>query len=93
MPNENDANDFSQLEELDVIEARELNVGNAFHAFRFRATSEKVDTQTEALLEEAAKAMGVKLDEFQQLAQQTAVEPNAYGNFARGVLAALKTRK
>lgn len=90
MPNERDPQDFSQLEELDVIEARELSVGNAFHAFRFQASSEKVDAQTEELLKQAAKALGVDLYEFQQLAQKTAIEPNAYGNFARGVLAALK---
>lgn len=93
MPNEHNSNEFSELEELDVIEARELSVGNAFHAFRFQASNEKLDTQTEELLKEAAKALGVDVHEFQQLAQKTATEPNAYGNFARGVLAALKKQK
>ncbi|MFC3790694.1 hypothetical protein ACFOQM_18405 [Paenibacillus sp. GCM10012307] len=30
-----------ELEELEIIEARELEVGNAFHAFRFSVASQE----------------------------------------------------
>ncbi len=33
----------ASLDELDVVEAKELKVGNAFHAFRFKSSLEELD--------------------------------------------------
>lgn len=86
------------LEELDVIEARELRVGHEFHAFRFsqlRLTRDQLDDHTRRVLDETLKHLtdhNVHIDEDKllELAHQHAVEANPISNFAAGVAAATK---
>ncbi|MFD7162977.1 MULTISPECIES: hypothetical protein [Streptomyces] len=40
MPETNNEPQFSELDDLDVIESAELKVGGAFHAFRFKSLIE-----------------------------------------------------
>ncbi|WP_437798670.1 hypothetical protein [Sorangium sp. So ce693] len=39
----NSQDQVKELEQLEVIESNELKVGNAFHSFRFRVTSDDDD--------------------------------------------------
>lgn len=79
---------INELEELDVIEAKELSVGNAFHAFRFKKIAEDIDPNTQELMEKAAESLGMKLAEFENLVIEEANEANPIANFARGILLA-----
>ncbi|WP_019503197.1 hypothetical protein [Pleurocapsa sp. PCC 7319] len=81
---------LSELEELDVIEARELNVGNSFHAFRFKAV-EPVDEVTRSLIDKAAATLGMTYEQFSEMVDNEAVEDNPHANFARGVLSSVRT--
>lgn len=83
-----DKSSLNQLEELDVIAARELNVGNAFHAFRFNAEPGAIDAETQTLIDKAAEKFGIASADLTSIARTEATEDNALANFARGVLAA-----
>ena len=91
MHSDQDANQsLSELEELDVIEAKELSVGNAFHAFRFKKIAEDIDPNTMALIEKASEVLRMDAKEFENLLIEEAIEDNPFANFARGILAAKK---
>lgn len=86
------------LEELDIIEARELRIGQEFHAFRFRKELEPfqsldnmLQAQVRALAQELKSAqLEIAEDKLADAAQREAIEDNAIGNFLAGVKYALR---
>jgi hypothetical protein len=88
---------FGELEELDIIESKELSVGSAFHAFRFRAAlpmREDLDDETARIVDETLETLrqGTELDrdKLLDIIESEAVESNPAANFARGMQAAMK---
>jgi hypothetical protein len=96
-----DDQEVKPLEELDIIEARELRVGQQFHAFRFRAPMERFeafDPVIRKLFTDASrqiKEAGLPMDpqKLIAIAQQEAIEDNALSNFALGMVYAARAMK